>query len=75
MFPAAPHEGFPPCDRVGDAGVIERAFLPKPANRFIYRGFVMTAAGQSLAELRFGELAARDHLQAVGVGPVSRQTS
>lgn len=66
--PAVPLQAaFHPGNRMGDADIVEGAFLEEPCDGGVNLLRLVAFAREPLAHLRFGELAARDHLEAVQV--------
>ena len=68
------HRGFRPRDGVCDARVVDGARLAQADDGRVDRVRVVTLAREALADLSFGELAAREQLQAVDVGSAIAQT-
>jgi hypothetical protein len=64
-----------PRNRAGDALVVERPLVAEACDRFVDGVGLVAVAREALPHLRFGELASREQLEAVDVGPVSCQTS
>jgi len=73
---SAPADGrFRPGNRARHPDVVYGPFGPQPCDRVLDVECVVPLAPEALPHLRFGELAAREQLQAVQVGPVRCQTS
>jgi len=73
---AAPLQGrLRPRDRASDARVVQRPLVAEACDRVVNGIGLVTFAREALPHLRFGELASREQLEAVDVGPVSCQTS
>src|SRR5205807_1412256 len=64
---AAAEGGLGPRDRFGDARIVERALFAQSRDRRVDGvGFVALAL-EALSDLRFGQLAPREHLQSINV--------
>src|SRR5215471_16373259 len=59
---------FRPRDRLGEPGVVDGLLLAEPFDRVVDGVDVVLAAGQTLPQLRLGELAPAEQLQRIGVG-------
>ena len=56
-------------DRLGDAVVVDRAFVEQPGHGRIDGLGVVVAAGEALPDLRLGQLAPSEHFERVDVSP------
>jgi hypothetical protein len=67
QFASMPNRRLGSGDGRRHAGIVDRSLLAKLRNGVVDQVGLMSAPGESLAQARLGQIAAREHLQAVDV--------
>ena len=74
-FAAALDRSFGAGNRGSDPCVVDGALVPQARDRFVDEVGIVALSGEALTDLMLGQLAACEHLQAVEIRGVNRQTS